>query len=1181
MPEDESRLSVSTTGPGGQRLARPSPKSRANARSAGSESEVPRVKRGGDSSPHPPSLKRPSEGRIPLQGRKKGSSPRAVNFSSERAQASRRRSRENMFKKEFVLSESPPTEMIMMTNPLSSSRTVDESFEGKTMPPKISSVTATTLKKASSEEPGLKKKTSLFNLKKKILSTMKKKKSMESTGSHASAGSSDEEPPLLRTYTFERVVEMAQMDHKIGKHNPMRSPPSPKSPPKKSYADRKSRDRNRVTSIRGTVLGGKIKDGLEMLAKKRAGHSSTTEARAAIPLHDALVALSQIHRTAIINDFLRFIVMFGFFYLFVENSHNPVVVHDQTSVVNDLFLYEEFPDIEIYKNFFSIAQQEEVWDWTEGVLIPGLFPEYEWYSDTPIPAPRDPYGYSAQELKVVGSVILRQVRVQPRPEEECKNFGRKCYPAAKESDGREWQTEDFYGTNDDGYNVIIPGGLWLTQNSTVVRSWLPLKGVPCNLNDTRNTKKGLLKDRTIVPKNGEMDPENSLTKGDSLTVWYKEGGVTMTRNVIFDGFIDPSSDNGNMCAFRLKAAWTGPSTGGYDAIAYQKGGYPYLYRENPVEGLFGWRKEYGKGGFYVEFDGDLTSTAASMIVEKLKKGTWSDKATRIISCDFNLYNANTQYVTVMRLHIQFFPSGKVLPSHFVMSFRGKEPTTKQVVLLGFFFITLIFKIGYELKRMYDYRKLKVSIFISNARNLIQWLYIGLNSMALFFWSKVLLDEDVRNFEDVTLMDHQYVDLQRSARLLKRGLLMGGGVVIVSCMNFFRLASLNRSGQVMYRTMVRVVSDLGVYVVLLGMFLTSFAVAGNWVFGTELVNFHNFKASISSVTRFSLGDFDYDALGRTNPKAAGYFFFSFQLVIFVFCLNIIVAVLVDAYDKTSRATKRDSSWACLMPSLTYEVGRDVANMARKLMPCLRGRFLKPVSQNWQAERAFTRAMKAASRRALLQYPPTDLYEYILGIWREVELSQESKKSSKGLNIESHYIDRSEFMQLVGDDAIVHKLFCAFNSLKSVDMVHAVDRLEVYKRKYSSGQTSNRLLTGTTSRMLVSSNDDEYHFKVRMVSRYGAQSKRILSIEKSTLHLKVLGRTSYLLKKRIPLATLCQIERSMVGDCSRVKIYFHGANSNVLDVRFDSPAVAHDFRKLCLEASRLALEKMSIDKFVNAE
>jgi hypothetical protein len=97
---------------------------------------------------------------------------------------------------------------------------------------------------------------------------------------------------------------------------------------------------------------------------------------------------------------------------------------------------------------------------------------------------------------------------------------------------------------------------------------------------------------------------------------------------------------------------------------------------------------------------------------------------------------------------------------------------------------------------------------------------------------------------------------------------------------------------MWKSFTRSVKDLVLYVAILLVFLMAFAFAVTLIFGSELQAFHSFSTSLASVSLWTFGEFDYDAMSVTTPNAVGPLFFVYQFVILIFFLNIIVAVLVE-------------------------------------------------------------------------------------------------------------------------------------------------------------------------------------------------------------------------------------------------------------------------------------------------
>lgn len=78
-----------------------------------------------------------------------------------------------------------------------------------------------------------------------------------------------------------------------------------------------------------------------------------------------------------------------------------------------------------------------------------------------------------------------------------------------------------------------------------------------------------------------------------------------------------------------------------------------------LSGLFVWGplSGYGTGGYVVELPLDPTQGLA--MLEQLYNDTWTDRATRAVCVDMNLYNTQTQMLSVVRMMTEFYASGHV------------------------------------------------------------------------------------------------------------------------------------------------------------------------------------------------------------------------------------------------------------------------------------------------------------------------------------------------------------------------------------------------------------------------------------------------------------------------------------------------------------------------------------------
>ena len=74
-------------------------------------------------------------------------------------------------------------------------------------------------------------------------------------------------------------------------------------------------------------------------------------------------------------------------------------------------------------------------------------------------------------------------------------------------------------------------------------------------------------------------------------------------------------------------------------------------------------------------------------------------------------------------------------------------------------------------------------------------------------------------------------------------------------------------------------------------------AGLMIFGRGLPEFHNFESCISTLMRLLFGDFEYEKLRRVSDFTAMYVF-SFLVVEVIIMLNMIIAILTQAYDEVN-------------------------------------------------------------------------------------------------------------------------------------------------------------------------------------------------------------------------------------------------------------------------------------------
>jgi hypothetical protein len=79
-------------------------------------------------------------------------------------------------------------------------------------------------------------------------------------------------------------------------------------------------------------------------------------------------------------------------------------------------------------------------------------------------------------------------------------------------------------------------------------------------------------------------------------------------------------------------------------------------------------------------------------------------------------------------------------------------------------------------------------------------------------------------------------------------------------------------------------------------------AGQMCFGAAIGDFHTFEASFSTLLRYPLGDFNYQELTEARPSVAPLFFVLYMGLVFLVCMNMVVAIITIAFESVTVGLK---------------------------------------------------------------------------------------------------------------------------------------------------------------------------------------------------------------------------------------------------------------------------------------
>lgn len=120
-----------------------------------------------------------------------------------------------------------------------------------------------------------------------------------------------------------------------------------------------------------------------------------------------------------------------------------------------------------------------------------------------------------------------------------------------------------------------------------------------------------------------------------------------------------------------------------------------------------------------------------------------------------------------------------------------------------------------------------------------------------------------------------------------------------------------------RTLIAASSDLLHFAIVFFAIFLTFAVMGTALFGTESEEFSTFPRSFVSCFVIMLGEMDVERLWDTGRASAGIWLLSFQLLTALIMLNMLLAIIMDAYMEVNKSV-----------SLKQGIGSQIQNLLQR-------------------------------------------------------------------------------------------------------------------------------------------------------------------------------------------------------------------------------------------------------------
>ena len=387
----------------------------------------------------------------------------------------------------------------------------------------------------------------------------------------------------------------------------------------------------------------------------------------------------------------------------------------------------------------------------------------------------------------------------------------------------------------------------------------------------------------------------------------KQDGCSLSASVYQDGYADDGSDRQHQlvdfCYPAYDPSVRSEESFGPDELRTDWSGFTFTTaQQNDLEGLTvtGQVEDYDGSGFVLDLDGADRDTYVSTL-ENRRANRWIDRQTRAVLISLNLYNGNYDFLCQSTFLIEFSQGGSLVPSfkQNVLQtdlwhgeyFEGWQLSASiPEMLLHTATIANMVQFGLKLARVHRVTGSFASSF-RDGWNVVEALWFALMLVATVLRLAYYLDGDRKAFD---IWSSGYTELANLAHHYQLAFILDSCTILICAIKSIKFFALQPDLAMLKGTLAQAFKDLYVFVILLLTILAGFVVMALNIFGAQAESYKNFINSFGTLFLILLGEFDFDEMWAVDLQWAVIFFLLYVIFMFFVVLNIFLAILNDAY-----------------------------------------------------------------------------------------------------------------------------------------------------------------------------------------------------------------------------------------------------------------------------------------------
>lgn len=318
-------------------------------------------------------------------------------------------------------------------------------------------------------------------------------------------------------------------------------------------------------------------------------------------------------------------------------------------------------------------------------------------------------------------------------------------------------------------------------------------------------------------------------------------------------------------------------------------------------------------------------------LRQMEGSQWLDRKTGKIEIMIPIYNAEYGLWTLVYVDFFFSRGGHIFKDIICLSnYANWHPKSFYYGIDFIWIICLLYIIVGENLEMYTViskRGVKaVFTEYANFWNTIDWFSVfgGAGILTMFYYNLAFtamvnmagvelttVDEarNTKRYREYAKLLIAEIEKENHYCQLFRLLMAGYPLIVV--FRLFKAYSSQPRLALVTSTMAEAAVDLLHFLLVFVTVFASYAIAGVALFGREVGDFTTFQRAINCCFRAMLGDFDWDDLSSIGRAEAGIWFWTFMILISMLMLNMLLAIVMDAYSEVKAANaNKETLWAAI-------------------------------------------------------------------------------------------------------------------------------------------------------------------------------------------------------------------------------------------------------------------------------